>query len=282
MRVDAHHHFWDPDRGDYGWMSGAPEVLVSKYGPPDLLPHLDAAQIDYSVLIQAAPTLAETHYLLSLAEATPKVGAVVGWVDLLDERAADTIESLCGVRWFRGIRPMLQDIEDTAWVLRDDLRAPISRLAECGGVFDALGLVRHLGVLNDLAARHPDLAIVLNHALKPEIADGNFDDWAAGMAKLATHTHVSCKISGLMTVTGDGWTIAQIKPYVAHLVGVFGADRLMFGSDWPVSTLHGEYQDWTAAMAAFLAGLSADDQARIWGLNAQRIYRIDPSGAPLK
>lgn len=281
MKIDAHHHYWDPKRGDYPWMEGAPDILIRSYGPADLQPHLNLMGITSTVVVQAAPTLAETFYLLSLAEATPSIGAVVGWVDLLDSNAPNTLDALARLRWFRGVRPMLQDIDDTHWILKPETQEPLNMLARLGGVFDALGLVRHLDVLAELADRHPDLTIVLNHALKPEIANNNYDDWAKGMQKLAGKNNVSCKISGLMTEAGPDATVVNIRPYVQHLIDIFGADRLMFGSDWPVMRLATEYPAWCDMVDELVSELSSSQRGDVWGNVAQRIYQIDSVGTPL-
>lgn len=275
MRIDAHQHFWSVARGDYPWMAGAPDVLQRDYGPGDLNPLLDAAGIDGTVLVQAAPTEAETQYMLEVAGTAPMVAGVVGWVDLAATDASSAVARMMADPKVVGLRPMLQDIEQTDWILEPACEPGLRALAEAGGVFDALGLVRHLAVLDTFAARHPELSIVLDHALKPDIAGDGFDVWAPGMERLARHGHVTCKLSGLLTEASPGAGPQELSPYVTHLIDVFGPERLIFGSDWPVMMASGQsYADWIGHVDALLGDLSDDARAAIMGGNAARVYGL--------
>lgn len=275
MRIDAHHHFWKPERGDYFWMAGAPDILKRTYGPQELVNALVGTGIEKTVLIQAAPTEAETHFLLEQASVMPKVGAVIGWVDMAAASATERLEALFENPLFRGIRPMLQDIEDTGWILNPQLDMGLRTLADKKGVFDALGLVRHLDVLDIFAARHSDLPIVLDHMLKPDIAHGGLSDWASGFKALARHENVTCKLSGLLTEAGPGADVANLQPYFDVALQAFGPKRLMFGSDWPVLLASGRsYEEWLNMADQLMAGLSASERSDIQGGTAARIYRI--------
>lgn len=275
MRIDAHQHFWSPARGDYPWMAGAPAILQRDYGPSDLAPLLAAAGIDATILVQAAPTQAETCYLLDLAATVPTVAGVVGWVDLSAQDAPEAVHQTMARPKVVGLRPMLQDIDQTDWILQADCEPGLHAMIEAGSVFDALGLVRHLEVFDSFAARHTDLPIVLDHGLKPDIAEQGFDVWAPGIEKLARHAHVTCKLSGLLTEAAPGAGGEDLSTYVAHLLDVFGPERLIFGSDWPVMTASGKsYADWVAIVDLLLDGLSKDARAAIMGGNAARVYGI--------
>ncbi|SEA58418.1 amidohydrolase family protein [Rubrimonas cliftonensis] len=276
MRVDAHQHYWNPVRGDYGWMPADDPVLSRDYGPAELQPQLDAGRIDATVLVQAAPTVAETEHLLGIADATPHVKAVVGWVDFEQPAALADLRRLSGHAALRGVRPMIQDIPDDAWMLREDHVWAFRALCDLGLRFDALGFPRHLPHFLTLLRRWPDLPAVVDHCMKPQIAldPGGFDAWAEGMARIAGETGAFCKLSGLVTEAAPGWTIDDLRPYAAHVLSVFGPERVMWGSDWPVVRLRAEHGDWLAAAEALTAGLSEPDRARVFGGTAAAFYGL--------
>ncbi len=274
IRIDAHQHYWHPARGDYGWMPADDPVLTRPYGPDDLAPALAATGVARTVLVQAAPSLEETAYLLGIADATPSVAAVVGWIDFEDPGQRRTLERLAAHPKFRGVRPMIQDIADDRWMLRDDVQWACAAIAELDLRFDALGFPRHIAPFRELLRRHSGMKTVLDHALKPQIrahSRGSFAHWADGMAALAAETGAFCKLSGLVTEC-DGWSVAALKPYVDHLVAVFGPERLMWGSDWPVCRLAASYEDWHAAAETLTADLDAPARAAIFGGTAARFY----------
>src|SRR5579871_3324633 len=239
--VDCHQHFWRLDRGDYGWLTPELGPIHRDFLPGDLAPLIAAAGVTRTVLVQAAPTEAETHFLLSLAEATPFVAGVVGWVDFETRDAVHRIEALAARPGLIGLRPMIQDIVDDRWMLREGVQPALAAMAAEGLTFDALVLPRHLPVLREFLARHPALDVVIDHAAKPDIASGRFDAWARDMRAIAAETRVTCKLSGLVTEAAAGWTVETLRPYVDLLVEAFGADRLMWGSDWPVLNLNASY-----------------------------------------
>ncbi|MCA0320287.1 MAG: amidohydrolase family protein [Proteobacteria bacterium] len=272
MRIDAHQHVWQVARGDYGWLDSAPDVLRRDYGPADLAPHLARHGIGATILVQAAPTVAETHFMLAVARESGFVAGVVGWADLAAPDAPSVIAELARDPLLVGLRPMVQDIPDddflTNLVLGPALRAMVSHSL----VFDALVLPRHLPRLLVLADRHPDLAIVIDHGAKPFIRDGRIDPWRADMAALAARPNVSCKLSGLVTEAPDDWSADDLKPYVRHLIDAFGASRLIWGSDWPVVNRAGGYDGWHRAAEALTSPLGATGQDAIFGGNAARVY----------
>jgi L-fuconolactonase len=275
MRIDAHHHVWHPARGDYGWMPAGDPVLSRPYGPADLAPELAAARIDATILVQAAPTVAETEYLLGVADATPAVAGVVGWIDFENPAQAAVLKRLSAHPKFLGIRPMIQDIPDDGWMLRDDVQWAFRAVTDLGLTFDALGFPRHLKNFHAVLQRYPGLRMVVDHGMKPPIAAGpaGFAPWAEGIARLAG-AGAFCKLSGLVTEAAPGWTADDLRPWVAHLVEAFGPDRLMWGSDWPVCRLRAEYTDWHAAAQGLTAGLSTADRARVFGGTAAAFYRL--------
>lgn len=273
MRVDAHHHLWHPARGDYGWMPPGDPVLDRPYGPSDLAPMLAARGIDATILVQAAPTVAETEYMLGLADAVPWVAGVVGWVNFEDPSARATLERLARHPRFKGVRPMIQDIADPDWMLRHDVAWGFEAVAALDLTFDALGFARHLDNFHAILTRHP-MRAVIDHAMKPDIEGGGLDDWAAGMARLARDTDARVKLSGLVTEAGAGWTIEALRPVAGHLFETFGPARIMWGSDWPVCRLRAEYGEWLDAAEALTADLNAEERAMVFGGTAATFYRI--------
>lgn len=276
LRVDAHQHFWNPARGDYGWLhAGLP--ICRPYGPADLLPHLRACHFDGTILVQAAPTLHETEYLLGIADATPFVLGVVGWVDFERPCSRGQMERLVRHPKLRGLRPMIQDLPDDRWMLRGAIRWAFDALQELGLVFDALVFPRHLEHLLRLLRRHPALVTVIDHGAKPNIRDGAFADWAETMKRISVETSACCKLSGLATEAAADWTSEVLRPYVDHLLDAFSPDRLIFGSDWPVATLATDYERWVAVIEHLTSQLSEEEQASIFGGTASRVYRLTRS-----
>ncbi|PPC78153.1 amidohydrolase [Pokkaliibacter plantistimulans] len=272
MRVDAHQHFWQIERGDYGWLSPKLGVLYRDYLPENLLPLLAQQQIDATILVQAAPTLAETEYLLTLAEQYEQVAGVVGWVDFASPDAVADIQRLARHPKLLGLRPMLQDIADTDWMLGAALHPAYEALIKAGLVFDALVAPRHLPGLLQLLQRYPAMRVVIDHAAKPQIRDAAFQPWAEQMAQLASETQAYCKLSGLVTEASAQWTVSDLQPYVDVLLNTFGSERLLWGSDWPVCLLAADYAQWRQASEQLLAGVESCDG--IFGLNAARVYGV--------
>ncbi len=276
MKIDSHQHFWTPGRGDHDWMPQDNPILNRTYLPADLAPILDAQGIDGTVLVQAAATTHETEYMLGLADASGFVRGVVGWVDFENPTDATTLKRLRGHPKFKGVRPMIQDIPDDTWMLRDDVQWAYKTICDLDLTFDALGFPRHLDPFLTLMKRYPTLRVVIDHCMKPQIRDhntANFQIWADGMSRLAD-TGAHCKFSALITEANQNWTTADLKPYVDHILAAFGPTRVMWGSDWPVCRLRAEYNVWHNAAQDLTAHLSAQARAQIFGETAQRFYRL--------
>jgi len=274
--VDAHHHVWQLGRGDYGWLTPALAPIYRDFDLADLAPLLADAGVGATVLVQAAPTIEETRFLLRVAKGSGGlVRGVVGWVDLVSADAEANLADLAGDRLLKSVRPMLHDIPDPEWILRADVSRALAALPRLGLRFDALVRPPHLPALLRMVERNPDLDVVIDHGAKPWIASGHMQPWGDAIAALARNPRVHCKLSGLVTEAGERWTVASLQPYVDHLVACFGGERLLWGSDWPVVDLGGGYRRWSAATAALLAGLAATDRAAIMGGNARRFYGLD-------
>jgi L-fuconolactonase len=275
MQIDAHQHFWRLSRGDYAWLTPALGAIHRDFGPDDLRPLLAGAGIARTVLVQAAPTAAETDFLLDLAADEPLVAGVVGWVDFEAPDAAHRIAALAARPKLVGLRPMIQDLADDRWMLSEAIAPALLAMADEGLTFDALVLPRHLPILRTFARRYPGLDIVIDHAAKPDISGGATEDWAREIRAIADETRLVCKLSGLATEAGADWSPEVLRPYVEVLVEAFGADRLMWGSDWPVVTLAASYTAWRGAAEALLAGLSDAERDAIFGLTASVFYGLD-------
>ena len=272
IRVDAHHHVWRLSRDDYGWLT--PDLPIHRdYTIDDLRPLL--GDITATVLVQAAPTEAETAYLLDVARnSSGLVRAVVGWVDLIRHDAPARIASLAGQPLLKGLRPMLQDIAETGWILREGIQPAIKAIVDAGLRFDALVQPRHLPALTRLCALHQDLQLVVDHGGKPAIASGDWQPWADDIARVARETQALCKLSGLITEAGRDWCLNDLGRYVDHLLVCFGTDRVMWGSDWPVVNLAGGYARWREAAERLLAHLPGAERDAILGGNALKFYNI--------
>lgn len=274
-RVDAHQHFWRVDRGDYGWLDDAPDLLNRDYMPDDLVPQLRTAGVSSTIVVQAAPTVAETGFLLSLAEQSDAVKGVVGWVDLADPECPAELERLAASPAFKGVRPMLQDLDNPAWLLEAGRPEAFRTLGDLGLTFDALVTARQLPTLLEFIGRYPDLPVMLNHAAKPHIAGEPSATWLAAMRKLAQSPNVYCKFSGLVTEVDGEISREALQPYVDALIDAFAPGRMVWGSDWPVSTTRLSYLEWLSLSEALVDTLSAEDRRAIYGGNARDFYHLD-------
>ena len=276
--VDAHHHVWTLARGDYGWLTPALAPIYRDYDLADMSPHARAAGIAATVLVQAAPTVAETRFLLGVArDSGGIVRGVVGWVDLAGADAVDQLCALAADPLLKSVRPMLQDLADPDWILHADVQPALSALPALGLRFDALVKPPQLPALVAMLERHPDLDVVVDHGAKPVIAHRVREPWAALLREVAAHPRVCCKLSGLATEAAPDWTVDDLRPYVDHLFTCFGAERLMWGSDWPVVELGGGYARWRSASKELMSELSDRERRAVLGNTARRFYALDGS-----
>jgi len=273
--VDAHHHVWMLARGDYGWLTPRLEPIHRDFSLDDLAPHAAAAGIAATVLVQAAPTVAETRFLLDVAQDSDGfVQGVVGWVDMEAADAVATLSRLARNPLLKSIRPMLQDLADPAWILRPPVQATLAALPDLGLRFDALVTPVQLPALLSMLDRNPALSVVVDHGAKPDIANGGWQPWTDLIREVGARPQVHCKLSGLVTEAGVAWDAESLRPYVAHLLECFGARRILWGSDWPVVNLAGGFARWREATAALLASSTDEDRAAILGGSARRFYAL--------
>lgn len=275
MRIDAHQHFWRLSRGDYGWLNAAGFPKITRdFLPDDLAPSLKRAAIDKTILVQAAPTEEETVFLLQLAQATPFVAGVVGWVDFDANDAAERIASLAANSALVGLRPMIQDIAETEWMLRPELAPALEAMQRHALRFDALVKPPHLPALAEFLDRYPDLPVVVDHGAKPDIASLELEHWAMLMRHIAKNSNARCKLSGLAFEAGPGWNAQGLKLYVDVLLECFGPSRLMWGSDWPVLNEVGDYEGWLAACETLTEHLAPSEREELFGGTAASFYGI--------
>ena len=277
MRVDSHQHFWQIARGDYGWLNAADHPKIARdYLPRDLAPLLAAGNVDCTILVQAAPTEAETDFLLELANGSPFVGGVVGWIDFDAAGAADKVARLASNAKIVGLRPMIQDIADAQWMLRAQLAPALAAMQKNELCFDALVTARHLPALVEFLERNEELDVVIDHGAKPDIANDGLLVWSTLMRRIARTSNAVCKLSGLPTEAGPDWNAETLKPYIGVLLESFGPSRLMWGSDWPVLNEVGDYLGWLNAAETLTKHLSSSEQEQIFGGTAASFYGINP------
>ena len=276
--IDAHFHCWQLSRADYGWLDSkrSPELkpICRDVTVADWQSQSAPHGVTGGVLVQAAPTEAETHFLLAAADANQAVLGVVGWVDLLAPDASARINELARYPKLKGLRPMLQDLPDPRWLLNPALGPAIQTMLAAGLVFDALVKPEHLPHLLEFAGRYPGLSIVVDHAAKPNIASGQWQPWADALAQLSNMTTANCKLSGLLTLAGPSPPPAAVQPYAAHVLNCFGAGRVLWGSDWPVLELSGSYDQWWNQTQQMLHSYDRPEQAAMLGGNAARVYGL--------
>jgi L-fuconolactonase len=277
MIIDAHQHFWDLSRTDYDWLTPDRGKLYCNHLPADLAPVLFDHEVRATVLVQAAPSEAETRYLFGLAQAYPFIAGIVGWVDFQSAGAHTRISALIadGRGKLKGLRPMIQDIPDPNWLSQPSLDEAFEAMVRHDLVFDALVRPAQIAPLRARLMRHPKLRAVLDHAGKPNIANRSFDAWAKDLELLACDTTVYCKLSGLLTEAGARASPEDLAPYVAHVFDCFGGQRVLWGSDWPVLNLVCDYGHWLALSKAFVNGFAARHQNDVFSDTAARLYQLE-------
>ena len=277
--IDAHVHFWDPERLSYPWLLGVP-AINRRFTPEEYRSATAGVPITGIVFVQAdvAPehSLAEVEWVAELARNEPRIKAIVAFAPLEDgEPVAGTLEELSSQPLVRGIRRLIQSEPDPAFCLRGGFVAGVRALARYDLSFDICIRSTQLESAIELVRRCPDVRFILDHIGKPDIAGGELEPWKALIAQLAALPNVVCKLSGLVTEADHAsWTPEDLRPYIGHVIECFGFDRLMYGSDWPVVTLASDYDRWAATLQAEVAGCSPAEQRRLFHDNARLTYRL--------
>ena len=281
LRIDAHQHFWDLELGrqgtfDYDWMNAEPLAPIRKtYLPQDLAPQLAACGIDRSIFVQTQHNVEENRWVLKLAEQHEFLAGVVGWVDLASEACEEQLLEFKEHPLFVGIRHVTHDEADVDFIVRADVIRGLRVLEKHAVPFDLLFFVEHLPHADRLAREMPALPMVIDHLAKPRIKAASMDNWIEPFRAAAQHENMYCKLSGMITEADwNGWQVADLKPYVETALELFGPERCMYGSDWPVCELAGSYQQVHDALAELIGSLSESEQAAIMGGTAAKFYGI--------
>ncbi|WBB80323.1 amidohydrolase family protein [Micromonospora sp. WMMD882] len=273
--IDAHFHVWRIARGDYDWLAGEDARLRRDFTVDDWVAAGVPTPVRAGVLVQAAPTDAETEFVLSVARERPElVAGVVGWVDLAADDAAARVERLAAQPRLVGLRPWLQALDDPDWVLTPSVARGLAAIESADLVYEALARPVHLGRLVEVARRRPGLRIVVDHAAKPDIAADAFEPWASDLRRLAEAPNVVCKLSGLLTEAGDRVDAAALRPYVETVLDAFGPGRVLWGSDWPVVTTVADYASWLATATSLVP---PRDHEAVFTTSAVAAYRLTVS-----
>lgn len=275
MKIDAHQHFWRYSAAEYPWMSEKLASLRRDYLPGDLAPLLSGAGLDGCVAVQAQQTLAEARWLLSLADQHAFIKGVVGWVDLQNDRVEEDLAALARHPRFVGVRHVVQDEPDDNFMLRPAFQRGIGKLRQFKLAYDLLVFPKQLPAAIQLVSNFPEQRFVLDHIAKPLIAAGTLSPWREQIRELAKASNVWCKISGMVTeAKWDGWSAEDFRPYLDVVFAAFGPDRLMFGTDWPVATLAGNYAQVHRLADDYTRTMTAEARAKFFGGNATDFYLL--------
>lgn len=278
MRIDSHHHFWNYTPEAYDWIGSDMGILKRDFAPEDLTLAIEEFGIGGVISVQARTDEAENAFLLDYAKSHDIILGVVGWLDLTEPGIADKIARFAENPKAVGIREVLQGLDDREHCLREDFNRGVSVLHDFGLAYDILIYGDQLPAATQLADRHPAQTFILDHLAKPVIGPAGVDPvWERGIRALAEREQVFCKLSGMVTEVIpalEDWTPDLLRPWFDVVLDAFGPDRLMFGSDWPVCLLRGEYADWVQCVDFWIKDLSQNEQKAILGATAARAYGV--------
>ncbi len=275
-RIDAHHHLWRYAAHEFPWITENMAVLQRDFLMEDLAVVARENQISGTIVVQARQSLEETQWLSELAAGSELICAVVGWAPLADAGVLPILESVAALPKLKGLRHILQDEADEAYVLREDFNRGISHLKNLNLVYELLVFERQLPDVIEFVDRHPNQVFLLDHIGKPQIRSRMLEPWRSNIRKLAQRENVYCKVSGM--VTEADWTarsIDDLQTYFDVVLEAFGTDRIMFGSDWPVLTLAAPYSSWVSCAESAVARLSHEEQKKFWRANAINVYKLE-------
>ena len=275
QKTDAHQHFWKYDAETHGWITDEMKALRRDFVPADLKKELDRNGFDGCVAVQADQSEEETQFLLDLAAEHSFIKGVVGWLDIRAKNFEQRLEHFADQSALKGLRQIVQDEPDDRFLLQPDFMEGIGLLAGYDLTYDILIFEHQLPAAVEFAEQFPNQPFVLDHIGKPRIKEGKIDEWEEGIRALAGHSNMYCKLSGLVTEADwQQWKPDDFKPYLDVVFDAFGAERLMFGSDWPVCTLAASYGQVGALVEDYIHSLSQDQQSAIMGGNARRFYDL--------
>ena len=274
--IDSHQHFVDIDCFQYYWMKPELEVLKRSFLPRDLTPELNVAGISRTVAVQAHPSVKEANYLLDLAESNNFIGAVVAWVDLTSDHIDQTLEAYTSQALIKAVRHQTAEDEPADWFLRQDVIRGLRAVARSGLAYDLLIRPQHLKSILGVAEKIPALKMVLEHMAKPPVYTGRLEPWASDFANLAKIPSLFCKVSELVTAADHtSWTVEDLKPYIHHAIDVFGFERLMWGSGWPVCLLAATYGQTLQSTLEAIGPMNEVERSLFLGENASLFYGLE-------
>jgi L-fucono-1,5-lactonase len=273
--IDSHQHFWQLGRFDYPWMTSDLGVLYSDYLPRDLAPIIRARGVTRTVVVQASNSVVESHWLLNLADKNSFIAGVVGWVDLMSPIVDAQLDELSAHSKFKGVRHLVESEPNDDWLIQPAVLSGLRQLSRYRLSYDLLVHTRHLKYVPQVVEAVPELAFVIDHLAKPPIANNEINEWKQALKPLASYSNIHCKLSGLVTEANwTSWKPDDLRPYVEFALELFGTDRLMFGSDYPVCLLAASYDRVLDAFQEILDPLSHTDRDKIFSNNASKFYRL--------
>ena len=275
MIIDSHQHFWNYEAEKHSWIDDEMSVIRRDFLSDDLQKVFDENGVDACVAVQADQTTEETDFLISLAENNNFIKGVVGWVDLRSESIEDDLLKYKKYNVVKGFRHVVQGEQDHNFMLRPEFLRGVELLGKYDLCYDILIFPHQLGATLELVKKFPNQKFVIDHIAKPYIKDGFFEGWAVMMREIAKNQKVYCKISGMITEADyKTWTPEQVHPYMKLVLESFGAGRVMYGSDWPVCLVAGNYSIVKALVTDFISDLSQEQQNAIMGGNAAKFYNL--------
>lgn len=276
MRVDSHQHFWRYTEQEYDWIGEEEQVIRRDFLPADLAPTLKSSNIDKCVAVQARQTDEETQWLLSLAEGNDLIAGVVGWIDIKASNLSDQLAAYVNRNKLKGFRHVLQGEADPDFMLATAFIRGLQTLSEHNLTYDLLIFAKQLPQSIELVKQLPNLSIVVDHIAKPDIVNhSDFDAWKEGMLQLARFDNVMCKISGMVTEADvNNWQNDDFEQYLDVVFNAFGPERVMFGSDWPVCLLGGDYLRVKSIVDNYVSKHYSDYSNAIYGDNAKKFYQL--------
>ena len=276
--IDAHQHYWQLSQPfDYSWLD-APELAAIRrdYLPSDLEPLIQSVGVDRTIFVQTQHNVAESRWVLGMAEQNDFIAGVVGWVDLASEHCEEQLLEFKDHPKFVGIRHVTQDEPDDDFIIRDDVIRGLKVLQQHNVPFDLLFYVKHLHHAATLAEQLPDLPMVIDHLAKPQIKDHRTDNWIDNFKNASQYPNIYCKLSGMITEADwKNWKPEDLRPYVETAIEAFGPERCMFGSDWPVCELAGTYEQVYNALVDVVGPIGDSERERIFGGTAAEFYRLN-------
>jgi L-fuconolactonase len=276
MIIDAHQHFWKYNASEYGWIDDRMAVLKNDFLPNKLKKHLETTRIDGTIAVQARQTIEETEWLLRLSDQFDFIKGVVGWVNLRDKKVKLQLERFSKHPKFVGVRHVLHDEEDDDFMLRPDFLCGIKLLAEFDLTYDILIFPKHLPNTLKFISYFPEQKFVIDHIAKPGIKNKIMDPWMNDMKRAAEFPNVYCKVSGVVTEADwQNWKATDFYPYLDVVFEAFGTERILFGSDWPVCILAGDYGSVFKIVFDYMKNFSANAREQIFGTTTEKFYGIN-------